>query len=1075
MKKRLLFILPLSLLALLTLLLPHPTPAASRARPQAAPQAIEAAPGAWSVIWRGSGAVRDMTCPTPDICYAVGDAGLFLKTTDRGQTWRFQALDDENTDLLGVAFADANRGLIVGQNGRTFRTDDAGETWRMSATPTAVELRAVSLLADGRAWVAAAGGAIFHSADWGATWAAQTSNTTQNLNAIQFLDANTGFAVGDKGVVLRTTDGGATWAALDAGFPAWANIYALHFTSSNEGWIAGQAGMMRRTQNGGDAWTEVASGVEDDILDIHFGGGVGAFAAEAGAVATSSDGLTWTQRTTRVAGARTATAVFALGPDNIWAAGLVKPNPDNGARAWWIRHSADGLSFQRSAGDFGPYAHLYDAAYPSKDVIYAVGDESAVGISTDRGETWRWMSLRPDGDESSNPYFLAVSCTDEQTCWVGGRYGRVYKTADGGRTWTAQLLPGGGRPVYDIQMVTDQIGYVGSNFDGAGKNGLFYTEDGGETWIASGADGTNPGVDISMVNPTDGWMAVRNFSYRYTTNAGRYWRRVINTDLAQGIYIAVQALDDDQDGAVDKVWLAGCQGPLVNEECQPAGKVVYSEDAGATWTYQALPDDAPPLNDVHMFDAQKGWLAGEDGALLYTNNGGASWELVASGLGEGDDIQSLAFADPSRGVAAAFGGHLLRFTGPGRTLGAYSQDGAITIDGLPDDWYLGGALAFDATNADSVLGPEPHPAPDELGADLFSRFTGDSLYVLAEIQDDVVAAGDAFYLAIDGLDDNLWNGDDDHLLVIRADGVFSDTLHPDQTAGIDVGVRESANGWVAEIRLDAAALARANLAPGHAVGFNVALDDDDGQGVEHTLVMHGKRVDENPATFGTIRLLDNTLVYRMGLDGYDAASDTFLERWYDQTGNTPRGDDPELKIIYNVGMVFIDSILRFELTGLPDQAQILEATLDLVATNVKIDEPLTLSVYRLLKPWDERTATWNQPMPGQSWGAAGAMQPGADYDPAALESKTISDLKIGDHLQFDVSAAVQSWREGASENHGILLLPEGGKRYLFFGSSQNSSESKRPSLIVRYRLQPRPSPTPTPGPTATPTPTPTPT
>ncbi|MCO6450433.1 MAG: DNRLRE domain-containing protein, partial [Caldilineales bacterium] len=1064
--------LPLFLFAILALAL-LPAITAQSALPDQ-PQSATAAPGAWEGVWRGTGALHDLVCPTTDICYAVGDDGLFLKTANHGESWRFSEIASQ--DLFALAFVDAQHGIAVGETGKTLHTDDGGVTWRTSTTPAAAVLNGVSLLSNGLAWTVGAGGVIFHSNDWGASWTAQNSTTTENLHGVQFLDENNGFAVGDKGKVLQTTNGGATWAAVNTGFPAWVNVNALHFPTAQNGWIAGQAGTMYRTTNGGDTWTPVDSGVAVDILDIHFTGTAGILGGDHGVIATSMDGVEWTQRTSPLFDLRATTAVYASGPTDLWAGGLNKLNPDTEARGWWIRQSADGSSFDYVAGDMGPdrnkniFGTLYDVANPGEDIIYVVGEGNVIGKSVDGGDSWAWHQILTQGEDR----FLALSCPTVDDCWVGGWNNLLYHTSDGGQTWEQQVAANNS-PVWDLAMVTTQVGYLGGNPK------MFYTNDGGATWKQSVTPGDNAHVDISMINATDGWAALRNYSYRFTTSGGQLWTRVIEPVLSEGNYIAVQALDDNQDGAVDKAWLVGCGGPLVNEECKPFGKVAFTEDGGVTWKYQSLPDGTPPLNDIFMFNALNGWLAGNAGSLLYTSNGGTSWDPVQSGLPDWANVLSLDFLDDASGFGVTWGGVIIRFTGPGKTLGSYEQAGGITIDGQPGDWYQGGALYFDAATADRVLPSEPLPDAADISADFYSRWNFHTLYFLAEITDNVVSPqGDVFYLAIDGRDDNLWNGFDDHMLEIRPDGTFTNTLHPDRPNAINVAVNTTATGWTVELAVNTPELMRADYFPGDAIGFNVAFDDDDGAGVEHQLVMEGKAVDENPATFGTIHVLGNTITYRQGAGGYDGAADTHLEQWDDQTGNTPRGADVEMKVIYNLDKVFSDALFRFELTGLPDQAKILEATLDAVVTNQRVEAPLTLSAYQVLKAWDARTATWKQPMTGQSWGMPGARMPEVDHAAPALDAMTISSVGIGDHLQFDVTAAVAAWRQGSAANNGLLILPSSGRRYVYFGSSENGSESKRPSLIVRYELQPRVgTPTPTPSPTATPTatltPSPTPT
>lgn len=1042
-------------------------PATPITTPTAAAQAV---PGAWEVVWRGSGRLADFACFDGQVCLGVGDAGMVVRTTDGGATWQFLLLET-NRNLYGLAVGASGRAVAVGEAGTVFISTDAGQTWRTGQAGSNADLNAVTLSADDRAWAVGRNGVILASTDGGATWLLRASGTTQPLHDIAFRDGQTGFAVGEKATVLRTTDGGVTWAAVMTGFPGWANLYALAWSTPTHGWMAGQAGNMSRTTDGGATWQAVTTGIAGDILDLHFVGGFGVLGGANGIVAVSADGQTWSLRTAETAG-RTTTAVFAAGPDRIWAGGFSNTAFQGIEHpAWWVYRSDNGAAFRRQAGDFFP--RFEDAALPTPEIGYVVGHDWSVGKTTDGGETWAWQAVEPNPGPG---YFLSLSCPTVTHCWAGGRYGTVYATTDGGHTWRLQLLPGGGRPIYDLLMLDTQRGLAGGNVDADGKNAMFWTTNGGQTWTAATTVGRHPGTGIAMATATRGWVALRNYSYWVTDDGGRTFQRVIDDRLAPNIYVDVQVFDANNDGQIDHGWLVGCVGPLQDDRCKaPAtGSIVHTPDGGVTWEVQTLPPGTKPLNVLAMFDIRHGWAGGDEGEILYTGDGGLTWTRVASGLPAGDThILGMAFAHPRAGLAAAYSGYILRFTGPGRDLNAYTQAGAIAVDGDPGDWYQGGGMVFDATTATTVLGPTP--AAFDLAAVVFGRWTGDRLYLLAEITDDrVVETGDRLHLALDGRDDNLGGGADDHLLTIGADGSLTDALHPDRAGDFTVAVSTRPGGWVVELAIPAVLLGRQGFLAGDTVGFNLALADDDGAGEEHTLVLESRRLDARPGTFATIRLRGNELVYQEGQDEYFGTTDTHLERWDDQTGNTPRGDATELKIIHSVGQVYADALLRFDLVGLPDRAEVQQATLELTVTNRRLDQPLTVAAYRLLRAWQEPTATWNRPAPGHTWGMAGARLAGSDYEATPLDTRTFSSLNLYDRVSWDVTGAVRAWAQQPQSNHGLLLLPTAGARQMFVGSSENGNPSRRPRLIVRFVLTPRPT-TPTPTPTSTPTATFTPT
>lgn len=86
---------------------------------------------------RQDATLRDVTFLNAEDGWAVGDAGTVLRTTDGGESWT-QATVDSTAMLTGIAFADRERGLIVGwklspythrASAEVLSTADGGETW----------------------------------------------------------------------------------------------------------------------------------------------------------------------------------------------------------------------------------------------------------------------------------------------------------------------------------------------------------------------------------------------------------------------------------------------------------------------------------------------------------------------------------------------------------------------------------------------------------------------------------------------------------------------------------------------------------------------------------------------------------------------------------------------------------------------------------------------------------------------------------------------------------------------------------------------------------------------------------
>lgn len=83
------------------------------------------------------------------------------------------------------------------------------------------------------------------------------------------------------------------------------------------------------------------------------------------------------------------------------------------------------------------------------------------------------------------------------------------------------------------------------------------------------------------------------------------------------------------------------------------------------WVYQNPYPTSNTLLAVKFVTSQKGWIAGEHGTILYTEDGGDTWEAQESGTEA--DIKSLAFINEKQGWAAGNYGVIIHTEDGGKT------------------------------------------------------------------------------------------------------------------------------------------------------------------------------------------------------------------------------------------------------------------------------------------------------------------------------------------------------------------------------------------------------------------------
>jgi len=282
--------------------------------------------------------------------WAVDTSGALLHSTDGARFIEQPMPAPGTTALLGVDFADAQHGWIVGASDMwgdgsvIFRTNDGGATWEPQLSVVAGEVVGLDALDASTAWAISddtsgwnegANVSIQHTTDGGLHWTVQSVPGNAALSCVDFTDASTGWAGGGAwgdldyplGAVFASTDGGSIWKPekLPKGTPA---ITGLQFVSANEGWAVGvaydwntgteQSGWVLHTIDGGATWSRVDALDDAQATTVHFidashgwlGGGNGVYA-------TTDGGATWQ----RVAAGYGVEAIAATDMAHVWAFG----------------------------------------------------------------------------------------------------------------------------------------------------------------------------------------------------------------------------------------------------------------------------------------------------------------------------------------------------------------------------------------------------------------------------------------------------------------------------------------------------------------------------------------------------------------------------------------------------------------------------------------------------------------------------------------------------------------------------------------------------------------------------------
>lgn len=172
-----------------------------------------------------------------NIGWVMGKNGLLQKTIDGGVTWVTQSITNE--DGFCIRFYNASTGLFACGGGELYRTIDGGISWQMVTSGTGDNLMSISISGND-AWICGEGGAVVFSNSTGQTWVAQSSNTSLDFNDVAFVSVTEGWLVGLSGEMKYTSDGGTTWVAQTNSSSA--DILSIEMINSGLGWFLNSDG-----------------------------------------------------------------------------------------------------------------------------------------------------------------------------------------------------------------------------------------------------------------------------------------------------------------------------------------------------------------------------------------------------------------------------------------------------------------------------------------------------------------------------------------------------------------------------------------------------------------------------------------------------------------------------------------------------------------------------------------------------------------------------------------------------------------------------------------------------------------
>ncbi|MBI1804881.1 MAG: hypothetical protein HY033_11700 [Ignavibacteriae bacterium] len=549
------------------------------------------------------------------VVIAVGEKGIFLRSTDHGVNWTIIE-SDRSADLFGIAFKDALEGYAFGANESYAKTTDGGLTWSFSpiidSTSTTV-IYDMKFIDANEAWKLT-NEYFYHSTNGGQNWSSSPLPPGATPHHLYFRDTQHGWAYGPR-TLLQTTNGGAEWNDRSSDVSLF-RYNGLTFTDSVTGWISGYFGAFNdydgylyKTTDGGATWAlnfdvPYAFGTGDVAFMDH---NHGWFLTRSRIYGTSDGGASWQLQQigtfSRISQLDSARAITAGESGQIF-------RTENGGIAWHSINPASSTYFQK---------------------LFFV--DSLVGFAA----TYNQLLKTADGGDSFSPLpqsdVSSMFFTDENHGWIGknlgGGWSSIFHTTDGGKTWTDQT---GEMPYSTLALwfIDDTHGFATGS---AGH--LMRTSNAGATWNDTTFSDQAEFSSVKFITKDIGWIA--GSSIYKTTDGGNTWVR----QFVDGVqYFQIEGLSvvtDKTVYAVGQNWM-----------------IFKTSDGGNKWTASALPGPGHDvggwsLNDVWFLDSRSGWIVGNDG-LYRSSDGGDTWQKENTPVDR--PINSVFFLDQHDGWAA---------------------------------------------------------------------------------------------------------------------------------------------------------------------------------------------------------------------------------------------------------------------------------------------------------------------------------------------------------------------------------------------------------------------------------------
>ncbi|RMH73622.1 MAG: T9SS C-terminal target domain-containing protein [Gemmatimonadetes bacterium] len=514
-------------------------------------------------------------------------------------------------DADHMAAVDFCRGINI--------SDDAGLSWTRRTVPAPYRsFRDVFFNNPQEGWIVGEVGEILYTNDGGLNWVLQEQGATKWWACLSVDENGDLFHVGGgDGAYALSDNGGSGWYGVETNSEA--SFQSIRSLEANNAWTVTDAGQILYTDDRGESWTEQFSSNDGftDLWVTDVSGVMGIAVGENGQIVHSTDGTTWTPRTSNTS--ETLHAVFGNTSLDLFCA-----TGENGT----VLISNDGITWNTPAG-LSISGNVNDVFVGDQHIWFCTSD-GMLYHSDDGGENWSSQTIQ-SGANFTTLWFEYTDDFGWGNGWICGDngVGYLYNEALGlGEFWLPIFFGTGfNRNLNEVQFRGTYRGWL------AGDGGLYLrTTNGGESWQPLSVRTGEDLHSIGFSGNNDGWICGDGGQVHVTENSGRHiwikpfpWEDEDNQETSD--FYGISFLTDEVGYA--------CTGYVGDVE--KSGYILKTTNGGdGDWTWETMfYDDDNDLLDCSFVSEDEGWVVGGaesspytyvDGVIWHTENGGETWE-----------------------------------------------------------------------------------------------------------------------------------------------------------------------------------------------------------------------------------------------------------------------------------------------------------------------------------------------------------------------------------------------------------------------------------------------------------------